>query len=84
LNNQYLDPAEKELLRAMRMLGNGRAEEAKVIVEGVLVARPESVLAYRSKAMLQVHGEDFNGGGIPVARDSTVACSESKLLLRTG
>jgi tetratricopeptide (TPR) repeat protein len=61
LNNEYLNPAEKDLQRAMLLLGNGRAEEAKVIVESVLAARPESALAHRSKAMLQVHESDFNG-----------------------
>ena len=61
MNNEYVNPAEKELQRAMLLLGNGRAEEAKAIVESVLIARPESALAHRSKAMLQVHGEDFNG-----------------------
>lgn len=61
MNNEYLNPSEEKLQRAMLLLGNGRVEEANAIVESVLAARPESALAHRSKAMLQVHGSDFNG-----------------------
>jgi tetratricopeptide (TPR) repeat protein len=87
-----VDSTEKKLRRAMLMLGNGRAEEAKAIVADVLADHPESALAYRTKAMLQVHDSDFNGAEESLlqaiqqspAPDHSCYCELGEVLIQLG
>lgn len=61
MRNEYLKPENRELQRALLMLGNGNPGDAKIIIDEFLAAHPESPPAHRAKAMLLTHSEDFDG-----------------------
>lgn len=75
MNDEYSRDENAALLEAVRLLGNGRAAEAKVIVDRFLIDRPENSTAYRTQAMLFTHASDYAAAAS--ALSEAIRCSSN-------
>lgn len=58
--DDFPDADEKHISEAMMMLGNGRANDANIIVDKILNVRPTNPGAHRLKSMIYTHGAHYN------------------------
>ena len=57
--NEYLDPSNAKLRRALFLLGEGKAEQASSMIDECLAEDSNNAAAHRAKAMIHVRNEAF-------------------------